>query len=78
MESWGAAEPVSDTCRKPQVERPGTPPAPDLGMGTLGGLLTKRKQLMIHQHFAHMVVPKSVSEETWGVEVGWWRGRLGG
>ena len=33
-------------------------------MGTLGGLLTTGKQLMINQHFAH------VSEETWGVEVG--------
>ena len=56
VESWGGGViQWSDTCTKPQVERPGTPPASD-PMGTLGGLLTKGKQLIINQHFAYVVI----------------------
>lgn len=51
----GGVSQWSDTCTKPQVERPGTPSASD-PMGTLGGLLTKGKQLIINQHFVYVVI----------------------
>lgn len=59
---WNTAGGVSqwsDTCTKPQVERPGTPPAPD-PLGTLWGLLTKGKQLLRNQHFAYVEILKFV------------------